>query len=210
MRKILLCILLVFILGCVPVAEELTGLEPGEIEEGAEELVEEGLSFVDKIIPNEYRFVPGASLTILGKKVTVKDITTEYETIIQVDGTQKTIKTTQTPEYINGLNVVATELNFDGTGLNTYVILKITEFKLGEDEYLLFYKDKMEIDGKKVELDDVYTDNKDSISVGVQGVYARIIKGETKVLNGIEVTNVRTNPRAISSEKYAVLKLIVL
>lgn len=209
MRNILFCIFLIFLVGCIPASEEL-GIEPGVIEAVPEETVEEGLNLIDKLIPNEYKFTPMSSLTIEGKKVTVKDITPEYEVIVDVQGEERVISTTQMQEYISGLSVMLTEIKVDPTGVNTYAILKITKFELGENEHLLFYQDKITVDNKVITLADVYTDSLNSISVGVNGVYERLTKGEAKTMEGLKVTNVRTNPRATSSEKYAIVKVEIL
>lgn len=203
MKKILLCLLVLFLVGCIP----LEGLKEQGPEQ-VEEYVQEGVGFVKEIVANEYKIKPGGSLVVDGVKVQLTDITSEYEVKIKVNDIDYTIYETQKQEVVDGLDFKAKEIKFDPTGKDTYTILKIVKFVPNENEYLLHINEEAVIGDHKVTMLAVDTDTLQSILVRVDTADKRINKGQTERINNLDIINVDTNPRAVTSEKYAIIKVI--
>ena len=202
MKKILICLLLIFIMGCIPL-EEIK-------EEGVEKYVEEGVGFVKEIVADEYKFIPGGSIVIEDTKLEVIDINTEYEVTVKVKDIEYVIYETQQREIIDGLDITAKEIKFDPTGENTYVILKAVKYEANPNEYLMYINDEITVADHIVILLNVDTDKLQSISIRVDTTDNRVNKGKTVQAHNLEITNIDTNPRAVTSEKYAIVKVISL
>lgn len=208
MKKILFSLLILFLMGCVPLQQIKQPVEEniGEVEN----LVEEGTGFVKEIVAEEYKITPGGAMTVEGIKLKVVDITPDYEILLNVDDIDYIIYETHKQEIVRGLEIVVNDKKFDPTGKNTYVILKVTKFVPGENEYLMYNNDQITVADKVITLSSVDTDTLQSILIKVNNIEKRLNKGQTENINNLAVTNVNTNPRAVTSEKYAIVKVVPL
>jgi len=214
MKKILICLLVLLIIGCVP--EKQTGFEKLESIEEPEDInnvgkyIEEGTKFVKEIIADEYKLSPNKFLTLDGKRVELVDITPDYELIMKINGKEYIIYETNKQEIIDNIEIMATKIKFDPTGKNTYAIFKVKKYEPGLNEYLMHINDKIYLKGHTIILLDVDTDKLQSINLRVDNIDKRINKGKTEIIYDLKITNIETNPRAITSEKYAIIKIIPL
>lgn len=212
MKKILICLLVLFLVGCAPISEfkgleEIKSVEPTE---DIEEQIDEGIKFAKEIIAEEYKLLPGESLIVGDKRLELLDITSDYEVIINIDGKEYVIYETNKKEIVNNLEILLTRIKFDPTGKDTYVILKAKEYELGTNEYIMYINDKIIVQGHTIILLDVDTDKLQSINLRVGNIDKRINKGKTEIINNLKITNLETNPRAITAEKYAIIKVLPL
>ena len=87
----------------------------------------------------------------------------------------------------------------------------IEDILLNENEYILDFNKEITVLGKKIVLRDVTNGDASSIQVqvsqGLEGDTKNIVKGKTEDLIGLKITHVRSNPRAISYEKYAIVRV---
>lgn len=207
MKKLLCLLIILFVVGCI--AQPLTETEPDQKVEMGEEtsnVVEGGEVSEDTFTVNV-----GGEVTVDDRKVVVKELTFDYELIIYVSGEERVIYGTKSPEIMQGLKLEVLEVHFDPEGQDSYVVLKVNKFELGENEYLMHIDDEVRIDDEhKVILRDVKEDQFKKITVRVGRDSAVDIKiGETEDVGGVFVTNLDPHPRAISSEKYAVIKAVL-
>ena len=90
-------------------------------------------------------------------------------------------------------------------------MVKIEDININEHEYIFEYGEEKEIKGLKVSLKDVDDDDLSSISVRVsQGLNAQTVRiNHWKIVEsiGLNITNIRINPRPISADKYAILRI---
>lgn len=205
MKKILLSLLVLFLIGCVP-------LQPKEeLEEGPEEVesyVSEGVGFVKMIMANEYKISPVGSIMVESTKISVESITDEYEVELLVGDTPYVIYETNKPEIVNNIEIIAKEIKYGTTPEKTYVILKAKSYQPKANEYLMHINDKITIGEHTITLMSVDTDTLHSIQLVVDTTDKRLNKGQTAVINNMEVTNVDTNQRAMASEKYAIIRAV--
>lgn len=206
MKKALICFLLLFIVGCIPMQpiEEIKEEGPETIEK----YVQGGVGFVKEIVANKYKITPGGSIVIEDTKLEITDINSESEVMIKVNDIEYTIYTTQQREIVDGLDLKATEIKFDPTGENTYVMLEATKFESNPNEYLMYINDKITIGDTMIILINIDTDTLNSINIKVDDIEKRINKGKTEVMSNLEITNMETNPRATAVEKYAIIKVL--
>ncbi len=206
MKKILICLLILFVMGCMP-AKQFEELEP--IEE-IEEYVEEGVDFAKEIITEEYKLIPGESLVVDDKKIELLEVTSDSEVKLKVNYKEYTIYETHKQEIVNNIEILLTKIKFDPTGKDTHIILKANKYEPGPNEHLMYINDKITIQDHTIILLNVDTDKLQSINLRVDNTDERINKGETKIINNLEITNLETNPRAITAEKYAIIKVAPL
>jgi len=204
MKKVLiLCLLLVFVAGCVPLENK-----PLDVVDRAGFGLSDALeSLKGKLSSNEYLLTPASKVRVDGKLVELKDLAFDYKMIFSIDGQDYLIKETNREEIVNGLSITVTKVSFDPENKDTYAITKIAKYVPGENEYLMYIDNMVTIDGKNVKLYKFLDDK--SIYLSVDNTDERIKEGETKVIKDLKITNVKTNLRAITSEKYSILKIEV-
>lgn len=203
-RLFAFCLLLVFIAGCVPFGKEIP--KPTDIVVRAGTELSESLKKVTgELGANEYLMTPESKVNIDGKLVTLKEMTFDYRMTFVVDGQEYLISRTNEPEIINGAEITVKKVSFDPEAKDTYAIVKIVKYTTGENEHLMYIDSSVSVGGKKVQV--TMFNNDESIYVKVDTTEDRIREGETKVINELSITNIKTNLRAITSEKYSILKI---
>lgn len=153
----------------------------------------------------------GNEITVGGEIFIIKDITQQGDLTIKRDNKEIIISGTNNPTKVNNQEILISKLNTNIDSSKRSVQLEIGNIALNENEYILEYKKEKDILGKKVTLMDVYTDKLESIqirvSLGIESETVRINLGKTEEVLGLKITNIRPNPRAISLEKYAIVKI---
>lgn len=154
----------------------------------------------------EYKLTRGDSVTVDGKKFTLVDFSifaTKLEINVNVDGQDWALYETGKPQIFNGLSITAVSID----RFQTYVILKIEPFNLGPDEYIVKYRQDYTIQGKVVQLFDVQDNNGALVKVDdLENVL--IVPGDTKQVGGLKITDVEYFYRDLTTERYAILKIV--
>lgn len=165
-------------------------------------------SVINEVKTNVYQ--EGDVLNIGGKEVAIKKIGINSEIEIEFDGFVKSIFGTKKPIRVGNYELWADKININYDSGST-VNLEWSKIELKENEYLFWFKESKDILGKKVVLTDVYSDEFNTILVDVstksKSDSLRIHKGESKIFNNIEITNIKSVERPASNEKYAVIRV---
>lgn len=209
MKKILISLIILFLIsGCTQAPITQPSSEPEvEVGEGVLTVDEEGTPQTDI-----FTISKGSSITFDKKKITLKELDFRNELTLTIDGTDFVFYETKITEIFKGLIITPQELHFDHQGMDTHAMIEILRFKPGQDEYLLYIDQEVNIPNKgKVILKDVSTTSLKSISIKVSNeigtIDERVHKGETKDIFGVKITNIYPRARNIGYEKYALLKI---
>ncbi|MFH1332047.1 MAG: hypothetical protein ABIH63_02060 [archaeon] len=157
-------------------------------------------------VQTEFMLSKGESIYVFGKTFTLVEFSIfqgKLETVVDVDGVTWTIEETKKPEIVNGL--VVTPVSVDK--LQTYIVIDIEPFKLKTDEYLFRIDEEQVILGKVLVLKDIQDDNGVLVEALDSATNIFIMPGETKVYEGLKITNVESFYRDIRVERYALLKV---
>jgi len=199
MKKIIyiLALSLIVIYGCAEEAPEVIEVEPVvEVEEVVEEIPD-----------NIYKI--GDEVTIGGESFIISFISQDGEIVLKQDNLEILLEGTNNRAKVNNQEVWATKLDLALDSSERTIELNIEDIELGDNDYIFDLDTKIEILGKNVQLVDIDTDSLESISIRVtddsESITERINKGETIEILGLKVTNIRSNPRAITYEKYAIV-----
>jgi len=157
---------------------------------------------------NEFKLSKNDIVSVAGKKFALLDFSTfqgRLEAVVNVDGIERTLYETKKSEIVNGLRV--TPLSVDR--LLTYIVIKVEPFKLQPDEYFF----EVDVDnlflGKVVRLRDVQDDNGILVQVvdGDAETNVFLMPSDSKVVDGLRITNIDSFYRAVKAERYAILKI---
>lgn len=161
--------------------------------------------------PVEINYHIGDEVTVGGEKFILKHISLDAEAILKQDTKEIRLTGTNSPAKINNQEISISKLNLILDPLKRSIQLSIEDIFLNENEHALDYNQEINIQGKNVKLTDVYTDKLDSIQIKVsqslESEIKRINKGKTEETLGLNITNIRSNPRPITYEKYAIIKI---
>jgi len=198
---IMLLFLITFLLGCTTADPD-----PDPVED---EVMEQDDIVVDPDQPIEY--FTGDSFSIEAETLTITDITSDGKIYLDLNNKEFILYGTNNPLKVGSTEVSATSIDINLPPQESSVFLKINKIELNENEYILDFNQKVTILGKQVTLTDVDTDSLDTIrvkvSLGLDTMTERINKGKTKIISDLKITNIRSNPRAVSTEKYAIVKI---
>lgn len=164
----------------------------------------------DGVIAETNVYREGGILFLGDKEVIIKKIGIDSKIEIEFEGSTKEIYETKQPVRLGDYELMAMkiDINYD-TG--STVNLESRKIELGENEYLFWFKESKNILDKEVTLTDVPKDEFNTILVDVstksKSDSLRIHQGESKTFDNLEITNVRSVPRAVSAEKYAIIKI---
>lgn len=162
----------------------------------------------DSGVQTEFILGKGESIDVFGKTFTVVDFSIfqgKLETVVDVDGVTWTIQETKKPEIVNGL--VVTPLRVDR--LQTYIVINIEPLKLKSNEYLFEVDEEQVVLGKVLVLKNVQDDDGVLVKVLESEADVFIMPGESKVYDGLKITNVEGFYRLVRAESYAILKVAV-
>jgi hypothetical protein len=154
-----------------------------------------------------YNLKKSESMDFDGKSVKLKDVFDDGRTIVDVSGVAREIKSTKYLEIINGLEVTVMGITYQSTDPDaSSATLKLNKLALNQSEYLFFNDQPQVIDKVEVTLSGV-TPSYIIVDTGdVLGM--KIYPGSSKVVSGINITNVRAFPRGVRSEDYAILRVV--
>ncbi len=157
----------------------------------------------------EFKLVRGDKLIVAGKSFTLVDFSVfggKLTTTVNIDGKEFDIHNTNKPEIINGLRI--TPISVDR--LQSYLIIRVEPFVLPADHYLLLYRKENHILSKVVTLMKVQDDDGITLDVddGKNTYEVFIAKGGTKVVGGLEITNVEAFYRIDHQSSYVIVKVV--
>jgi len=202
MNKILASLLfLIFISGCVDLpefVEKASRTTPGTI------------SFTEtpEATQDEFTMYINDNVAIGEKLIILKDIHTNGEVTIFVDGTEEVIETTKNPEIVNGLEITTEEISYGSETSEHYVRLKAFPFKVGKDEYYLKPGDKTKVKDLTVTFKDLT--KLGGAKVLIEGNEFLIPSKETLIVRNIKITNKRAFDDAYKSKRSVVLQIEAL
>ncbi len=157
-------------------------------------------------VQTEFKLSKGESIEAFGKTFTLVDFTIfqgKLETVVDVDGMTWVIQETKKPEIVNGLKVTPVSVD----KLQSYIVISIEPFKLKTDEYLFKIDEEQVILGRVLVLRNVQDDDGVLIEASDSTTDIFVMPGETKVYEGLKITNVEGFYRLVSAERYAILKV---
>jgi len=146
------------------------------------------------------------SIHVFGKKVTLDDVFDDGKTVVDVNGIAREIKSTKYLEIIDGLEVIVQSINFVVTDPDSSsATLKINPLTLNNSEYLFFVDEPQVVYDVEVTLEGV---TPSYILVDTDDVLGmKIYPGSSKIISGLNITNVRVFPHGIRAEDYAILRI---
>jgi hypothetical protein len=172
-----------------PVRKEVEKEEPEKLEPEKVVLMKEG----DSVIFN-------------GKQISLEkiDLTSGVlEFIIDVEGVTRSLYSTRDMEIVNGVKVTALTID----NLKRTIEIKFEMLELEPNEYLIYTNKNIFVDGKEIKLRDVNSDEYILIDI-IDGTLKTSIKeGKSKIIDGLEITNVNAFFRDSLSERYAIIKV---
>lgn len=168
-------------------------------------------SGADAVVPDaesssEFKLKSGEVITVAGKSFRLVEFSIfqgKLETIVEVDNINWVIPGTKKSEIVNGLRITPQSVD----KLQSYVTIKVEPFKLASDEYLFTIGDTQTVLGKVLRLVDIQDDKAVNFEVVDSRAKLFIPLSESKVSDGLRVTNVESFYRDLRSERYAVLKV---
>ncbi len=191
--------LLVFISGCTDLSdfvEKVPKTFVQEIEKTPEKIQDKFVMYIgDEVMVGE-------------KLIIVKDIQTNGEVTLFVEGIEEVIETTKNPEIINELEITTEELGYGSEKSEYNVKLKIFPFKTRENEYYLKINEKLEFGDISIVFKDL---NKiKGAKVLIEEKEFLIPLEETLIVRNIKITNKRAFNDAFRNKRSAVLHIETL
>ncbi len=160
---------------------------------------------------NVIAYLMGDKFQAGGEILTVKSISQDGEVILNTNGRDIIIKGTGSATKIANEEIIISKLNLNVDSTKRSIVIKVEPIQLNTNEYVLDYQEEVIVQEKKVKLADVDDDDLKSIfisiSKGPNQESKRINKGKTETILGLKITNIRSNARPISFEKYAIIKI---
>lgn len=154
-----------------------------------------------------YTLKVGESADVDGRKVTLKNVFADGRVLVEVSGVGMEFPSTKHLEIVSGLEVVIQSINFFVTqpGSST-AVLKINPFVPAPDEHILFVDEPQVVEDVKVTVKGI---TPSYIIVDTENVLGmKIYPGSSKVMSGINITNIRAFPHGIRSQDYVILKVV--
>ena len=185
--KIIIPILLILFLVTSCVTVEVADETPEEVEEETPEEEEEEEELVpsvdeeeipveveeeiigDNLPENQYKISLGETAVIDGMLVSINEIGSSAEVILDIDGVESKLKETKSKEIYNDYYFSTQEYNYKGDSVETYVIIEVTPVVLEENQYLLRRSRTQTILEKEITLDDSKSDGYIVVSVCDEG-----------------------------------------
>jgi len=150
----------------------------------------------------------GDTLNYNGQEIKVEKLSRHENLVLRIGDQVRVIDVTKSDLIVNDIVVYVEQFDFE----NNEVSVKFKPLVLGENEYLLKIDGTANIGGSVLTLDQISSDDLHYVTVNVYTSYGdqksgRVRQGGTIVVGDVKVTNVQSNPRSITLEKYAILRL---
>ena len=159
----------------------------------------------------EATYFIGNQFEIDGTILSVSSISSDGKLTLLNNGKEFIISGTKNPAKIGSKEIMISKLNLEPPLEKRYVELVIEDILLDENEYILDFNKEITVLGKKIVLRDVMNGDAPTIQVqvsqGLEGDTENIVKGKTEEFLGLKITHIRSNSRAISYEKYAIVRI---
>lgn len=181
------------------VDKEETEIIYGEPDEKPKEVVQ---------TPNKlYILKKGESVTVDNIIIRVLEFSYDEKLSLEIGGEVRQLEETKEEMIVQGLVIILDAFDFE-TGK---IGLIIEPLVLGANEYFFKQGGNVKVGSSVFTLDKILTDDLKQIEVKVFAYdtqYAeRIKEGATKDVGSLRVTNIKTNPRGITLEKYSVVRI---
>src|SRR3989344_1810235 len=150
----------------------------------------------------------GDTLNYNGQEIKVEKLSRHENLVLKIGDQVRVIDVTKLDLIVNDIIVYVEQFDFE----NNQATVKFKPLELGENEYLLKIDGTANIGGSVLTLDQISSDDLHYVTVNVYTSYGdqksgRVRQGGTIVVGDVKVTNVQSNPRSITLEKYAILRL---
>ena len=150
----------------------------------------------------------GDTLNYNGQEIKVEKLSRHENLVLRIGDQVRVIDVTKSDLIVNDIVVYVEQFDFE----NNEASVKFKPLVLGENEYLLKIDGTANIGGSVLTLDQISSDDLHYVTVNVYTSYGdqksgRVRQGGTIVVGDVKVTNVQSNPRSITLEKYAILRL---
>ena len=150
----------------------------------------------------------GDTLNYNGQEIKVEKLSRHENLVLRIGDQVRVIDVTKSDLIVNDIVVYVEQFDFE----NNEASVKFKPLVLGENEYLLKIDGTANIGGSVLTLDQISSDDLHYVTVNVYTSYGdqesgRVRQGGTIVIGDVKVTNVQSNPRSITLEKYAILRL---
>src|SRR3989344_707804 len=213
-KFISILLLLIFIVGCShlpqqrePTSDENLGIVYDNVDSEDDivyyDTMGEDISGDELVILTE-----GDTLNYNGQEIKVEKLSRHENLVLRIGDQVRVIDVTKSDLIVNDIVVYVEQFDFE----NNEVSVKFKPLVLGENEYLLKIDGTANIGGSVLTLDQISSDDLHYVTVNVYTSYGdqksgRVRQGGTIVVGDVKVTNVQSNPRSITLEKYAILRL---
>ena len=209
MKKVLFVLaILVLISGC---AQEKTVEAPVGVPQSIDEtsVAEVPQDTIESLGDDSYLLKQGESATLDNHEFLIKSIDVQGSLFrIDIDGTDIVFHGTKEKEIVNGLEMYVDKLQ-RASPSEYNLIVHITDFSLGENEYLIRQGFPQSISGMEISVNAAKIDSskRRSIPITLDGEDAVIYEGETYSFDKAEVMNVKT---FALDKSYAIIKISIL
>ena len=154
-----------------------------------------------------YILKKGEKVTVDGTLIKVKDFTQNEKLILEIGDQVRQIEETKKEVIVNGLVITPDKFDFN----SGEITLLVEPLVLKLNEYFVKQGESVKVGSRTFTLTNILTDDLRHIEVQVfayETQYAaRIKESDSKLVGGLKVTNVKSNPRGITLEKYSIVRL---
>ncbi len=159
-------------------------------------------------LENTYKLYVNNKTIIDYKTIVLQNINNEGHVTISVDNVTWTIYQTKFSDIINGLEIQTLEVNFK----DNYAILEIKPFILKKDRYIVYKGQTFKINNiTNITFKDINSDDSIFLEMlsgrSLIGRY-NIKESESITANNITITNIKSYPRELGYESYAIIRIV--
>lgn len=194
MKKAFILFVVLLLAGCTAPKVELQEVTNDSVVVDLPEITEPTI----QDIPPNYNFTEGESKEILGFTVKVVSIKQGPEVDLLIDGQEITVKDTKSEELSNGLSIWIQEVIYsynEQNKLQKAVILKIEQYELGVNEYIITQDQRLTVRDKDIILEKSRSDGSIDVTVDDKGRNSgeteKIAHGESLEIYGVTITNIK-------------------
>ena len=188
-------------------SQEVTAEEPNVIREESP-VPQKGES--NSQSKEEFRLKGGEEITFKGVVVRVGQITSEARFTVSVEDVTYVITETKYEELIKGLLVMVKDFVYNKTNHEeSFVVLKVKEPALTQDDYIFLGEDRKVIMGDNFKVTTFEPKQKLIELLVADSFVVRLKEGDSKMVGVYNLTNLRTFPRDKRFESSAIIRVLV-
>ncbi|MDP6642246.1 MAG: hypothetical protein QGF74_02630 [Candidatus Nanoarchaeia archaeon] len=196
--------------------QETLVLEELEVEEiiveepEVEEEIQEPVLETEKLEEGNYQLSIGD--TIKFNNVEIKlislDVGENLNAVFDVGGKLTTIYGTKTQDIVGDVSLFIDTII--GVGDDVSISIKVEEFGLETNSYLVKTEDVLNIGGKQIIIRSILKEKENVILLDIdEDLKQRLLEGKTKTFDNIEITNVKIFFKGTKIDNYAILEINV-